>query len=429
MKPLKALLIGTGDWTGGAARAAYRLHTGLNRLAEDERIESTMLVASRQTHDSSVIQYRAPGGFANRVRRSVKKSLDARQLHRALHARPDGFEPFSTDRSPHGDRLLHALPPSDVVNLHWICGLIDLPTFLPALCARTPVVWTLHDMNPFTGGCHYDGGCGRFRSACGSCPQLGRSGPNDLSAKIWRRKAGVFDRLAPASFRVVAPSRWIAQQASGSSLLRRFEVSVIPYGLDTDAFSPRGMQLCRDALRIPRDKRVLLFVAQSSASPCKGFSLLMESIELLRNENIMLLSVGAGERKIEMGIPHLHLGSLEKDQLLALAYGAADLFVIPSRQDNFPNTVLESFACGTPVAGFAVGGIPEMVRPGETGVLAPPGDVPALASAIRNLLHDPALLRQMSINCRKVAVEEYDLTLAARRYAKLFAEMSPASTP
>jgi glycosyltransferase involved in cell wall biosynthesis len=164
-----------------------------------------------------------------------------------------------------------------------------------------------------------------------------------------------------------------------------------------------------------------LFVAGSTNNWRKGFVFLAEALaELTELSNLFLVSLGAGKPALNSHIDHLHLGYADNDRLLSFAYSAADVFVISSVQDNFPNTVLEALACGTPVVGFSVGGIPEMVRSGVTGLLAPPGDERALAGAISHLLENDATRAEMSSNCRLIAVEEYSLEVQAKRYIELY---------
>jgi glycosyltransferase involved in cell wall biosynthesis len=174
-------------------------------------------------------------------------------------------------------------------------------------------------------------------------------------------------------------------------------------------------------LDIPQEARVLLFVADSVANRRKGMSLLVETLEDLQHrEKLFLLSVGGSAASIDTAFSYLHLGKLSNDRLLAMAYSAADIFVIPSLQDNLPNTVLEAMACGVPVVGFATGGIPDMVRPGITGLLVPTGNVALLRSAIEQLLDDPETRAAMGRNARRIAVAEYALEVQARRYVSLY---------
>ncbi len=279
-------------------------------------------------------------------------------------------------------------------------------------------------MNPFTGGCHYDEDCGRFVECCGECPQLGSKDVHDLSRQIWRRKRNIFQRLEPEALHIVTPSLWLAEEAKRSSLLGRFSSSVIPNGLDTDSFSARDPSIARAVLEVPENAKVVLFVAGSTDNWRKGFVFLANALsELPELPDLFLVSLGGGKPALNSRINHLHLGYADNDRLLSFAYSAADVFVISSVQDNFPNTVLEALACGTPVVGFSVGGIPEMVRSGVTGLLAPPGDERALAGAISHLLENDATRAEMSANCRRIATEEYSLEIQANRYIELYEDL------
>lgn len=417
---MRILHVNASNISGGAGRAAYRLHTGLRRLGQD----SSIFVPRGQINDPSVMVFESPMAMPSRARRFLRRQRINRSFGRYRETRPQGYEPFSDDRTQHGATVTRQLPPCEVVNLHWIAGFLDYSSFFTQVPQTTPVVWTLHDMNAFTGGCHYDDGCSRWMHGCGACPQLGSHDERDLSHQVWARKRAALASGPNDRLRIVTPSRWLAQQARRSPLLRRFSVTVIPNGLDTDIFAPRGRREARPSLGIPLEANVILFVAQSATKRRKGFSLLARALTGLDEVLApLLISLGKGNPQVGGSLPHLHLGHVKHNRLVALAYNVADLFVIPSLQDNLPNTVLESLACGTPVVGFDVGGIPDMVRPGMTGLLAPVGHVDALREAIQTLLEKPVARTQMSANCRRVAVGEYALEVQARRYVELYREM------
>jgi glycosyltransferase involved in cell wall biosynthesis len=317
--------------------------------------------------------------------------------------------------------VLAQLPGGDVINIHAMYTFIDYQVFLAAVPRRTPVIRTLHDMSFFAGGCHYAWDCDKYTERCGACPQLGSHQDADLSRQIWQRKQTALQSIAPGRLHLVTPSRWLAHEAQRSGLVRHFPITVIPLSLDTEVFCPRDRGMAREVLGIPQDARVVLFIAEPITRPLKGFGLLTRALEGVGHlANLLLVSVGTGKLPVEVKVSHLHFGHIGHERLLSLIYSAADLFVIPSLQDNLPQTVLEAMACGTPVVGFAVGGIPDMVRPGVTGLLVPPQDVDALRSAIEELLHDPVRRAAMASTCRRVAVEEYALELQARRYLDLY---------
>jgi glycosyltransferase involved in cell wall biosynthesis len=199
-------------------------------------------------------------------------------------------------------------------------------------------------------------------------------------------------------------------------------VTVIPNGLDTDSFFPRDTQGVGTALGVPPDHRIVLFLASDTRAR-KGFDLLDDALTTLDPERTTLLSVGGEKPQVPSLLPHVHAGYVESDLLLSVLYSVADVFVIPSRQDNLPNTVLESMACGTPVVGFKVGGIPDMVRPGQTGWLAKAENVQALRQSIEEALTDDEKREQMGKRCRTVVEEEYTLETQAAAYKSIYEEL------
>jgi glycosyltransferase involved in cell wall biosynthesis len=289
----------------------------------------------------------------------------------------------------------------------------------------TPIVWTLHDLNPLTGGCHYDLGCGLHATHCGRCPQLGSEDTRDLSHDVWERKQRLFAKVLPSRLRFVTPSRWLAEEVKRSPILGRFPVCVIPYGLDLEEFAPRPRENVRELLGIPPDARVLLFLAEQIGNKRKGFALLIEALARCAADipNLLLLSVGQNKPEVSDRIPCVHVGSVNNDRFLSMIYSAADIFTICSVQDNLPNTVLEAMACGTPIVGTSTGGIPDMVRHGVNGLVVPATDVDAFADAISSLLNNRARCAEMGRNSRRIALEEYSLELQARRYAELYASL------
>jgi glycosyltransferase involved in cell wall biosynthesis len=382
-----------------------------------------MYVLNKQSDDESVRQFQPSRDLLTRIRRRWRRQRIQRAFARYDETRPDGLEPFTDDRTPFAGRIFDQMPSADVINLHWIRGFVDLQVFFERV--SVPVVWTLHDMNAFTGGCHYNVGCEKYAAACGACPQLGSDDEQDLSRAIRQRKSEAYQSAIEADqLNIVAPSQWLAQEARRSSLLQEAPISVIPNGLDTAVFQPRETAGLRQAIEIPDHHQILLFVAQSTQNHRKGFDLLQKALGELSGDHMTLVSIGSHKPKLEADLPHVHLGSIQSDLLLSVFYSAADVFVIPSLQDNLPNTVLESMACGTPVVGFDTGGIPDMVRPGETGWLADTGNVPALRKSIETALADDDARQRLGERCREVVENEYTLEVQAQRYSHLYQRLS-----
>lgn len=412
---MKVVHIATHDRAGGAATAAFRLHSGL----QGSGCGSSFYVLRQRSDSPDVVSFVPPQNWTARASRYFRRRRIQRAFDRHQSRRPTDAEPFSDDRTPYARQIAAQIPACDVVNMHWIRGFVDVGAFFDP--PPVPVVWTLHDMNAFTGGCHYDDQCGKYHATCGACPQLGSTEQKDLSRDVWLRKAAALNALDPKSLHIVAPSRWLAEEAARSPLLGRFPVSNIPYGLDTTVFAPRDGGALRQALEIPCEARVVLLLADSVAIRRKGYWQVTEVFRDLREmDEVFVLSVGNGALPMPDSVPSRHLGRIYDDHLLSMIYSAADLFLIPSLQDNLPNTVLESLACGTPVVGFDVGGIPDMVRPGVTGQLAPQNDVRALRDAIGELLDDPFMRSNMAESCRTVAITEYALEVQAGKYVDLY---------
>ncbi|MCS3754375.1 glycosyltransferase involved in cell wall biosynthesis [Salinibacter ruber] len=375
-----------------------------------------MYVRSKHGDDGSVKEFQPSHDLWTRIRRRWRRERIQRAFARYDETRPDGLEPFTDDRTEYAGRIFDQMPTADIINLHWIRGFVDLQAFFERV--SVPVVWTLHDMNAFTGGCHYNVGCEKYTAACGACPQLESDNETDLSRNIWERKKEAFSRVDPEQLHIVCPSKWLAKKARSSTLLESFPVTVIPYGLDTDRFAPRPQEAVRTALSLPHDRPVVLFVADTATRQRKGFDLLSDALSDLKDP--LLLSVGSGKPSLDNSGRHIHLGRLSSDRLLSAVYSAADVFVIPSLQDNLPNTVLESMACGTPVVGFNAGGIPDMVRPNETGWLAEVGSVRSLRQTLDTALSDDEARQRMSQRCRDVVETEYIIDVQAQRYCNLY---------
>ena len=300
----------------------------------------------------------------------------------------------------------------DIVNLHWAVSFVDLPSFLLTLPVKIPVVVTLHDMNYFTGGCHHAASCKKYRTICEACPALSSDRSSDLANKNFVTKKKVFESICPGRVRIVAPSRWLTQCAESSHLLSRFRVSTVPNGVDTNQFAPKEIDRFKTTHGIKNDEIVLLFVANRVNDKWKGIDLLLYALSNLNeNNNVTLLVLGkASADQLDSGRINIRsLGYVKDAGNLATIYSAADLFVIPSRQDNLPNTVLESMACGTPAVGFAVGGIPDMIRDGKTGFLASPEDPNDLARAINRFIDLPKTDKYvMGKACRELVVSSFN---------------------
>lgn len=313
----------------------------------------------------------------------------------------------------------------DVINLHWISDLLSIKD-IGAL--RAPVFWTVHDMWPLCGGEHYvDDTTFDLKYCRDGSPLTDVSlsvDASDIDSKIWRQK---LKRWRSDSFAVISPSKWLAERVAKSVLFRSSPIRVIPNAIDTlGIWRSTCKRAARQALRLPLDRPLLLLGVQGTAPDMrKGSDFLQEIVARalsITGKQIELIVFGpsAGVPQGTFGCEVHALGHLSDDRLLALAYSAADVFVLPARQDNLPNTAVESLACGTPVVAFSIGGLPDILNHKVTGWLSQPFDLADMAQGIAWLLQDTIRLEKMSDECRSTAHARFGESAVAGAYANFY---------
>jgi glycosyltransferase involved in cell wall biosynthesis len=366
---MRPLLLSTYDRGGGAALAALRLHRGLCAAGAD----SQMLVQFRSGQDPGVI---GPRNSLDQFRGQMG-SITERLRTRGYTLKSKDFSPQWLPSAVPG--RVRALAP-DIVHLHWVSyGHLSIEDIARL---KAPVVWTLHDMWAFTGGCHYSGGCERYLGECGACPVLTSGTEDDLSRSIWRRKKAAWDGL---DIRVIAPSRWLAERARKSALFGARDIAVIPNTIDTDLFKPGDTLAMRQLFNLPVGPKLILFGAvQSLSSDRKGARHLLAALERLRlltADPIELVVFGqsASVPGINFPLPVHYMGSFGDEVSLAALYNAVDLVVTPSVEDNLPNVAMEALACGRPCVAFDIGGLSDLIEHERAGYLARPCDAEDLA--------------------------------------------------
>jgi len=412
---INPLLISASDISGGAARAAYRLHRGLQNVS----VDSQMLVQNKQSDDYKVI---SPASKLGKGIGKLKPTLDILPLQ--VYPQRDRST-YSVQWLPDQLAAQVAQINPDVINLHWINGgYLKIETIAKF---RKPIVWTLHDMWAFTGGCHYNGDCMNYTNSCGTCPQLHSNKEKDLSRWIWQRKAKAWQNL---NITIVTPSHWLAKCAASSSLLKDTRIEVIPNGINTEQYKPIKKSVARSILGLPEDKQLILFGAMSATSdPRKGFHLLQSALQNLSQsgwgERVELVVFGASEpnKPPELGFKSYYLGRLNDDISLSLVYAAADVFIAPSLQDNLPNTVMESLACGTPCVAFDIGGMCDMIGHQQNGYLAKPFDIEDLARGIAWVLEDEERLMKLGVNGREKVEQNFTLEIQANKYISVYKDI------
>lgn len=384
-KVLKVLSVCISDNDGGASRAAFRIHESVRA----QGVDSQMLVMRKRGCDDTVFPvsdylpsnslYKTLEWFLNKIRNKLQ--------HRRWKRYPEKEDVYMSDlRGTDLKRVLRKFD-YDILHLHWINQRFVRLEQLPH---DKPVIWTLHDCWAFSGVCHYSGECEGYKDQCGCCPYLHSSDRRDLSHRVWRRKASVYKNL---DLHIIAPSRWLADCAVESSLLRSFPVDVIPNGLDEKVFMPMDEKDIAPRWKAFVDdstsKHFILYGAMKATTDRrKGFEYLISSLKVLEEtgsaENMELIVFGAkgAELSIEVNIPVHYVGYIKDTDELASLYNVASVMVVPSLYENLSCAIMEALSCGTPVAAFDIGGNGDMIDHKENGYLARKGDSADLASGI-----------------------------------------------
>jgi glycosyltransferase involved in cell wall biosynthesis len=328
----------------------------------------------------------------------------------------------------------------DIICLHWVSGLLNAQLIRKLYDHfRRPIVWTLADQDPLTGGCHYSFGCEGFTKECGCCPQLDSNDPNDHSHQTWLRRRR---RLSGAPICFVAPTGWVMNRVRRSSLFGDHRVELIPYPIDTSVFRPFDQRAARDLLRLPLDKKILFFGATYLEDRRKGMKQLIEALNKLadliesvpgavatgleaedriKRDDLFLLVAGLNGKWLMSQLPFAgkYVGHFNDDLTLALAYQSADVFVCPSIEDAGPMMIPEAMLCGTPVAAFDCTGAPDLVKTMKTGYLASNADASDLARGIYALLTSDS---QQAVRgaAREAAAKAHDPVSVTARHAELY---------
>lgn len=384
---MKVVHINKTDTIGGAAVAVGRIHRALRKAG----IESSMLVEERRSTDDENIACTSDSAWDKGLDFMHFVGERLRILPHEQHKLMRYNFSIASDGRDISDHPL--VREADVIHLHWINqGYLSMKSLERLAALGKPFVWTLHDMWPFTGGCHYTGTCLEFNEHCGFCPFLSKPGKNDLSSICFRQKRDLYKKM---NLSVVSCSQWLDTLATSSALFHKKKCYNIPNPIDCDVFRPLDKKTCRQLLSLPTDKKLLLFGAAKATDIRKGSRFLMESLRIISDNfpaiahQMELVVFGKASKELKeqnCGFRIHEMDFISDTPTLVKLYNAADAFILPSFQDNLPNTVVESQACGTPVVGFRIGGVPEMIQHKKTGYLAEAKNSLSLANGIYSMM-------------------------------------------
>lgn len=399
---------------GGAGIAAVRLHRGLGKVGVDSTffykwnnkvIEHGKQIVSAEVQNQVFEEY---------VRENFMENIQAGNTICSLMYPAIGL------------RFLQDVLNYDLYHFHWIPSFISMEALLKISAWGKPMVWTLHDQNPMTAVCHYAGDCKQYQQECAHCPQM-RDSATDLVQEMFKVK---FNAM-PKQMVVVSPSKWLADCAKKSKIFRDKRIEVIENGLDLSVYEPKNRNQARTYFQLPEGAKVILFGANDLKEKRKGMHLLLEAVQeiksqpayaaLIARQAIWILTFGYDSPVLDqMQIPYKAVGYTECEEILAMAYSAADVVALPSLEDNLPNIMLEGMACGTPIVSFSIGGMKDVIEDGVNGYLVPKEDYRAFAKALFIAMDSGDLLRR---SCREFAQRRFADEIQAEKYKALYQEL------
>lgn len=417
---MKVVHVNTYDGNGGAGRACLRLHQALTakgvtsevwvnyKFGSDPRIKSfssNLLAKGFSAFGILLERY-----FSSYISKPLKIPFSAAIWGKDIKGR-------------------RSVQEADIIHLHWINHAFLRPRDLARLRKlNKPIVWTFHDSNAFTGGCHVRYQCDHFENECGNCPILKHSHPKDISHKVWKAKNKAYNDL---KFAIVAPSTWMSASVKRSKLLGSRDIVIIPNTLETNIFKPYPKTESKKQLGLSEDRFIMLSGFMPSKKDLhKGTSYLIEALEILINkglvdkEKVELVIFGNRDQSNPPVFPvkTTFLGTISNDEQLAVCYSAADVFLTTSLEDNLPNTVMESLSCGTPVVAFTTGGIPDMVKHTVNGYLAQYKSSNDFASGI-SWVYNHSDRSKLNSASRETVEHSFSETVIAQKHIDLYHQL------
>lgn len=407
---MKTLILSTYEKSGGAAIAANRLMNALNKYG----IGTTMLCRKNISWGPKALRKQSWTSIWERLGIFLRNGFSKKNL-------------WAMDTAFVGQDILKTKEyrEADVIHLHWVNqGFLSLDAIEQMVRSGKRVVWTMHDAWNSTGGCHLTLGCEKYKTKCGNCKYLCGDTENnndtakrDLSTAVWERKKKLY---ASGKIQFVTCSEWLRKEVMGSSLMKDQKVTAIPNPIDTAFYFPQDKKKAREALHLPQDKHLALFVAQNVSNPYKGMNYLIEAVKRLKGKDVELVMLGNGGAMSSMGGVKVNaLGYIRDAETIRMAYSAVDVFVLPSLSENLPNTIMEAMACGTPCVGFRIGGIPEMIDHLKNGYVAEYCNAEDLARGIETVLFaDEA--KDYGKACIAKVHDCYSEEAVAKRYMEIY---------
>lgn len=403
---MKILIINSSDSKGGAARAALRLHNAFLKNG----LSSYFLCLHKGTSNVNVIQ---KSDLFSKIFDVFRPKLE--RLYSLCHHKKISHA-FSSPILPNPGLVkeINKIKP-DIVNLHWING--GMLCFEDILKIEAPIVWTLHDNWLLTGGCHVFGSCNKYKNGCGNCPTLNSNKKNDLSSRNLLKKKLFLNKLNESNMiHLICLSNWLLESANKSITLPKINKSVIGNTIDTNVFINTEKNIARKKLKIKPNKLIIFGALSPKTDWNKGFKFIVEAVKMLSSD-ITIGIFGDTNSKMDdfFNVPVINFGRVNDDDVMGLIYSSADLVLVPSKQENLSNTIMESMACSTPVVSFDIGGNSDLITHMEDGYLAKPFSIKSFAEGIEWILNNG-----VRRNPRQSIISKFNSEDVTKKYLEVF---------
>ncbi|MEY8322744.1 glycosyltransferase [Lachnospiraceae bacterium 54-11] len=389
----------------GALGAAYELHRSLLKSG----IESSFFVRSKTGDDDSIIELGYCESAEERFMRLINK------LYFDENKNNPGIATISFDclGLNWNKQLEDMFKNYDIFHIHWVAGFLSIDNIYQLSRLGKPIVWTMHDFHPFTGGCHCPEKCKEYEHECSGCYAL-KQNPSDITKYVLIEKQHKYSE----DIGVIVASNWLKAIVQNSKVFRNNTCEVIPIGIDTERFIPKNKKEMRKKIGFPYDVKVILVGAQALEQNVKGyakFKRILQAMksdnyckELIKKQKLILLTFGyvGKQDKIDDEIPTVNLGFISDRDRLCEIYNVADVFVFPSIQDTFGMTAVEAMACGVPTIAFDVSAMHDVIIEGINGYKAEVDDYSSMAFYIIRILRDNPINK---VSCRERIVDNYSL--------------------
>lgn len=393
---------------GPIKKSIYRGVYGLHKELINIGIESLILTRDDEIIEDSVFK----------INKSIKDKIKSR-----LYVYLDQALPFKSEQQGSYNIGMLGLnffkneiyEKADIIHLHWMnSGFLRIKDLYKI---KKPIVWTMRDMWPMTGGCHYSLECEKYKENCGDCLFLKGKNKIDLSFFVINKKI----KYIPKNVNMIGISPWLTEKALESNVFKCHNVETIENGINCGEYYPVNKQIAKKALQIDTNKKIVLTGATSLKERYKGFSEYLKAIETIDRNKYYLCFFGDMDEKIikNTGFEYKVFGYLEDIVSMRLIYSASDVFVASSVMEAFGKTIVESMACGTPVVCFDMTGPKSVVMHKKNGYKAMPNDIHDLARGIEWVANNDeyCMLSNDAINS---VLSSYDNKVVAAKYADLY---------